>query len=81
MKMLELLEHLRAQKIRHGDAEVVLGVEVDGTMQVGHIAMVGSVKNEYDEIAVCLATKPLDVEEVPELRVLPKANGEMLTDI
>ncbi len=95
MKMIELLGMLRAMKIKHGDCPIVLGVEVDGQMQIGHIEMVGSVTNEYDEIAVCLATKPLETVEVPELTVLtkadekemrcdaeqPHANGEMLTDI
>ena len=81
MKLLELLEMLRAQKIRHGDCPVVLGVEVDGQMTVGHIEAIGTATNEYDEIAVCLATKPMEVDEdVPVLRDKPDING-MLTDL
>lgn len=83
MRMLELMENLRAQSIKHGgDVPVVLGVEVDGAMQVGHIAMIGSATNEEGEVAVCLATKPMEInDDVPVLRVLPKANGQMLTDL
>lgn len=63
MTIEETLEMLRAMAIRHvSGTDIVLGVEIDGEMSVGHIESIGTVTNDEGQVAVCMATKPMEID-------------------
>lgn len=63
MRLVELLEMLRAKKIQHGDVPVVLGVMQDGVMTVDELRMMGDATDQDGNVAVCLAVEGLPAVE------------------